>query len=146
MKISYECSDLIKEIVKDCQGESPDSPCVVFAEKETGIFKDYLLKIDIKKNNIIYMDEKRVEMPLFSALTAFISQNDITERPPLSVAIYAARCVAGLSQAALAERLKVKQQQVARWENGGRNPKLENVLKVAEETGIDAALILGVKK
>lgn len=43
---------------------------------------------------------------------------------------------AGLSQAALAERMNVQQSVVSLWENGGYQPKVGNSLKIAVALGV----------
>jgi transcriptional regulator with XRE-family HTH domain len=49
--------------------------------------------------------------------------------------IQEARLRAGLTQAALAERLGRDRAQIARWETGGQEPSFENVRAVVEACG-----------
>ena len=49
--------------------------------------------------------------------------------------IQEARLRAGLTQAALAERLGRDRAQIARWETGGQEPSFENVRGVVEACG-----------
>ena len=49
--------------------------------------------------------------------------------------IQEARLRAGLTQAALAERLERDRAQIARWETGGQDPSFENVRAVVEACG-----------
>lgn len=55
---------------------------------------------------------------------------------PISPIAYA-RHQAGLTQQELAEKLGVSQQQIHKWENGERNPKLPALKKIAEACGVD---------
>lgn len=41
------------------------------------------------------------------------------------------RAQAGMSQTALAEKIGVTQQQIEKWENGKRRPKLDALKKIA---------------
>ena len=54
-----------------------------------------------------------------------------------------ARLDAGLTQLEVAEKLGVAQAQYARWENGGRNPKVETVEKLAEIFGKSFEILKG---
>lgn len=47
-----------------------------------------------------------------------------------------ARKKAGFTQIELAEKIGVAQQQLARWETGGRNPKLDALRKIATACGV----------
>lgn len=55
-----------------------------------------------------------------------------------------ARVRKGLSQAALAERLKVSQATVALWESGSTFPKASNLVELAELLEIPVELLLKV--
>ena len=54
-----------------------------------------------------------------------------------------ARLNAGLTQLEVAEKLGVAQAHYARWENGGRNPKVETVEKLAEIFGKSFEILKG---
>lgn len=60
---------------------------------------------------------------------------DVPPRLAFALNVRWARQEAGLSQAELAERLKVSQQQVAKLEAPTTNPKLETIQRVAEVLG-----------
>lgn len=48
----------------------------------------------------------------------------------------------GISQKELGERLGgVSQQQIGRWENGDKNPKLETQIKIADALGVPVSLL-----
>ena len=47
-----------------------------------------------------------------------------------------ARKEAGLSQKALADSLGISQQNIAQWESGKRNPKINSLLKIAFAIGL----------
>ena len=47
-----------------------------------------------------------------------------------------ARKKAGLSQKALADMLGISQQNIAQWESGKRNPKIDSLLKIAVAIGL----------
>lgn len=52
-----------------------------------------------------------------------------------------------MTQAQLAEAIGVSQQQLGRWENGGRKPKLDALTKIAQALGVDLmTLIKGLDK
>jgi ribosome-binding protein aMBF1 (putative translation factor) len=53
----------------------------------------------------------------------------------IASAIIKARTQAGLTQVELAERINVKQSQVARWESGGQNATIKTLKRIAEATG-----------
>lgn len=48
-----------------------------------------------------------------------------------------ARLQSGITQAELAKKVGTTQQQVARWESGGRKPKVEVLFDIAQACGID---------
>ena len=50
-------------------------------------------------------------------------------------AIIAARTQAGLTQEELAQRMSIKQSQVARWEGGEQNATIKTLMRIAEATG-----------
>lgn len=58
--------------------------------------------------------------------------------------IKTARKQAGLTQKELGQRMGVKPQTVAQWENGLRKPKIETVQKIATALQIDHKELLGV--
>ena len=47
------------------------------------------------------------------------------------------RMRAGLTQADLAKRLNVSRQQVAKWESGIRNPKIDNLRKIGDALSLN---------
>lgn len=51
--------------------------------------------------------------------------------------IAAARIAAGITQAQLAEKLGVIQQQIARWETGESEPRTSTLKKIGEALGVD---------
>ena len=53
-----------------------------------------------------------------------------------------ARRHAGLTQAALADRLGTTQSAVSRWERGGDEPRLATVVEIARACGLRATLVL----
>lgn len=57
--------------------------------------------------------------------------------------IKAARIKAGLTQAALAEKLGISYVGVSQWENGIRNPKPETLQKIADALDISVSSLLG---
>ncbi len=57
--------------------------------------------------------------------------------------IRAARKAAGLTQKELAEKMKISYQNLAQWETGKRNPKLENIAKIADALDMSVDDILG---
>lgn len=52
-------------------------------------------------------------------------------------AIAEARKKAGMTQVELAKAIGVKQSQIANWESGWRNPKLEALMKISDALKID---------
>lgn len=52
-----------------------------------------------------------------------------------------ARRLAGLSQAALAERLGTKQSVVSRWERGVDEPRVSTLARILRECGFEADLV-----
>jgi transcriptional regulator with XRE-family HTH domain len=50
----------------------------------------------------------------------------------------------GLTQTALAEDLGVSHQLVSGWERETRNPKLEDVVRIASRTGCDPAYVFSL--
>lgn len=57
-----------------------------------------------------------------------------------------ARKAAGMSQAELAERLKVRQKDVSRWENGAHMPSLEIFAEICRQLDASADEVLGLKQ
>lgn len=55
--------------------------------------------------------------------------------------IAAARLAKGITQAQLAEKLGVIQQQVARWETGESEPRTSTLKKIGEALGIDWTIL-----
>ena len=53
----------------------------------------------------------------------------------IASAIIAARTQAGLTQEELAQRMRAKQSQIARWESGEQNATLKTLKRIAEATG-----------
>ena len=53
----------------------------------------------------------------------------------IASAIIAARTQAGLTQEELAQRMSIKQSQVARWEGGEQNATIKTLMRIAEATG-----------
>jgi len=53
----------------------------------------------------------------------------------IASAIIAARTQAGLTQEKLAQRMSIKQSQVARWEGGEQNATIKTLMRIAEATG-----------
>ncbi len=53
----------------------------------------------------------------------------------IASAIITARTQAGLTQEELAQRMSIKQSQVARWEGGEQNATIETLMRIAEATG-----------
>ena len=60
--------------------------------------------------------------------------------------IQEARLRAGLTQAALADRLGRDRAQIARWETGGQEPSFENVQAVVEACGFELKLEIAEPK
>ena len=59
--------------------------------------------------------------------------------------IKAARKKAGLTQAELAEALAIPPQSISQWETGSRNPKFENLKRIAEVLNIDLNVLYGTE-
>ena len=57
-----------------------------------------------------------------------------------------ARISRGMTQAQLAEAIGVKQQQVGQWENGGRNPKMDALMRIGAALGVDWTTLIGGAK
>ena len=57
-------------------------------------------------------------------------------------AIAEARKKAGMTQVELAKAIGVTQSQIANWESGWRNPKLEALMKIAKALGIDVTSLM----
>lgn len=58
--------------------------------------------------------------------------------------IRAARKIQGLTQKELATRLGISPAGIAQWENGLRNPKHENVKKIADALGVNVTVLYGL--
>ena len=57
-----------------------------------------------------------------------------------------ARKKAGISQVELAERLKVYQKDISRWENGIYTPSIEMFTRICKELGASADELLELKE
>ena len=51
--------------------------------------------------------------------------------------IASARIAAGMTQQQLADAIGVRQNQLAAWESGARNPKLNAIMKIAAALNMD---------
>jgi transcriptional regulator with XRE-family HTH domain len=56
------------------------------------------------------------------------------------------REMSGLTQAELGEKSKINSTQIAHFENGGREPNLENLVKIVKALGISADVLLGTAR
>ena len=54
-----------------------------------------------------------------------------------------ARIARGMTQAQLAEAIGVKPQQVGQWENGGRKPKMDALMRIGKALGVDWTTLIG---
>lgn len=57
-----------------------------------------------------------------------------------------ARIARGLTQAQLAEAIGVKPQQVGQWENGGRKPKMDALMRIGTALGVDWTTLIQTQK
>src|SRR5262245_54866081 len=77
-----------------------------------------------------YVAQREAKDPEFAAVRA-----DLDPRFELARAMIDARAAVGLSQAAFAERLGMKQPQIARLESGEHPPRLETLMELAAASG-----------
>jgi antitoxin HicB len=121
--------------------EFPDAPgCVTYANRESEIARLALealtgwLEANLASGQVPPVPKSRrglgVQVPALLALKVSLRQ---------------ARAVAGLTQAALAKRMGVAQQQVARLEDPDSNPTIESLERAALALGAELRIELETK-
>lgn len=63
----------------------------------------------------------------------------------LGANIKKARTAAGLTQVQLAEKMKIQQRDISRWESNSRMPNVISLGKLCEAIGVSADTILEIK-
>lgn len=66
----------------------------------------------------------------------------VPDGPAVAALIKGARRDAGLSQAALAERIGTTQSAVSRWEGGGDEPRLGSLVSILDACGLRLSLLV----
>jgi len=121
--------------------EFPDAPgCVTFAEKDNDVNR--LAREALEGWLEAYLTSGQVPpVPRIRRGLAI----DVPVHLALKVSIRQARAAAGLTQAALAKKMGVAQQQVARLEDPDYNPTVESLERAANALGAELRIELEAK-
>lgn len=109
IKISYDCENLINELVEDIQivGLDDDVKVVLFRNKEKLYYHDYILLEDY--DEAPKTDDEIVEIyPAFEALMVLVAQNEILSINKSASALKSLRLIFDYEQDEMARILGVK--------------------------------------
>jgi transcriptional regulator with XRE-family HTH domain len=67
---------------------------------------------------------------------------EVVDAKTVARVMRAARTEAGLTQAALAERLGTKQSVVSRWERGHEEPRVSTLVRVMQACGLSLSIVV----
>ena len=141
MKLSYECKNIIEELLEEIDIYGLDEKCVVIKEKGKEYFTDYLLNSEFNEFKI-GENEEFYYTTLFNALVIFIEENSVIDRGKIAYKLLAARNIAGLTQKQVADQMGIEYKNYAKWETGERKPKIDNLKKIAEICNIDITYLI----
>ena len=138
-----ELRDEIIDVIEDCRMYGIDKECTVYfgCDEDEHQYSGY----SIEKEKISYLDEKRIKSDLFNLLVELIELDYQINKVKYTRKMIIARAiwnVKGLSLKKLSEQSGVPLRTLENWNNGIREPMLDNLLKYAVNLGLPTKPII----
>ncbi|MDD7457865.1 MAG: hypothetical protein PUK83_05510 [Clostridia bacterium] len=112
----------------------------VYFDRKTGALKDYSLE----KEKVLYIDEKRFEMPIFEFITLLcgIELHNLQKWSAESALFRAEVFVKNISVPQFAKEVNANARLLQQYYGGLRKPSLQFVLNCADNVPVDKKLVL----